>query len=202
MAAIDKTYINNKKDYDDLINWVNTQSTYITSIGESFNIKDYMYEWNEEDVLNAFNNNKEIPIWNTPQVVDKYLYKNCPLKFIQDRLKEQYGNPEELLNKFNNYEYGKCIVKKFPKIFKDVLVEFSVINKSNDCLEFSKSTNKWGNPWDILYISTQYTYGLNIRKLRRLLKTWLIPKGYAVYIKLYNIGVFITNPIRITSFAH
>ena len=76
MAAIDKTYINNKKDYDDLINWVNTQSTYITSIGESFNIKDYMYEWDEKDVLNAFNNNKEVPVWNTPQVVDKYLYKN------------------------------------------------------------------------------------------------------------------------------
>ena len=136
MAAIDKTYINNKKDYDDLINWVNTQSTYITSIGESFNIKDYMYEWNEKDVLNAFNNNKEIPVWNTPQVVDKYLYKNCPLKFIQNRLKEQYGNPEESLNKFDNYEYGKCVIKKFPKIFKDVFVEFSVINKSGKYLAF------------------------------------------------------------------
>ena len=101
-----------------------------------------MYEWNEEDVLNAFNNNKEIPVWNTPQVVDKYLYKNCPLKFIQDRLKEQYNNPEESLNKFNNYEYGKCIVKKFPKIFKDTFVEFSVINKSGEYLAFSKSTNK------------------------------------------------------------
>ena len=202
MAAIDKTYINNKKDYDDLINWANTQSTYVTPIGESFHIKDYMYEWDEKDVLNAFNNNKEVPVWNTPQVVDKYLYKNCPLKFIQDRLKEQYSNPEESLSKFDNYEYGKCVIKKFPKIFKDVLVEFSVINKSNDCLEFSKSTNKWGNPWDILYISTQYTYGLNMRKLRRLLKTWLIPKGYAVYIKLYYRKFFITNPIRITSFAH
>lgn len=202
MAAIDKTYVNNKKDYDDLINWVNTQSTYTTLIGESFNIKDYMYKWNEEDVLNAFNNNKEIPVWNTPQVVDKYLYKNCPLKFIQDRLKEQYGNPEESLSKFDNYEYGKCIVKKFPKIFKDVFVEFNVINKSGECLAFSKSTNKWVNPWDILYISTQYTYGLNMRKLRRLLKTWLIPKGYAVYIELYYIGIFIANPIRVTSFAH
>ena len=201
MAAIDKTYVNNKKDYDDLINWVNTQSTYITPIGELFNIKDYMYEWNEEDVLNAFNNNREIPVWNTPQVVDKYLYKNCPLKFIQNRLKEQYSNPEESLSKFNNYEYGKCVVKKFPKIFKDIFVEFNVINKSGECLAFSKYTNKWINPWDILHISTQDTCGLNMRKLRRLLKIWLIPKVYAVYIKLYY-RRFIANPIRVTSFAH
>ena len=202
MAAIDKTYINNKKDYEDLKNWVSTQKTFTTPIGETFNIRDYMYKWDENAVLHALENGKEVPIWNTPVVVDKYLYKNCPLKFIQNRLKEQYGNPEESLNKFDNYEYGKCVVKKFPKIFKDVLVEFSVINKFNEHLAFSKSTNKWVNPWDILHISTQDTCGLNMRKLRRLLKTWLIPKGYAVYIKLYCRKFFITNPIRITSFAH
>ena len=53
MAAIDKTYINNKKDYEDLKNWVSTQKPFTTPIGESFDIRDYMYNWDENAVLQA-----------------------------------------------------------------------------------------------------------------------------------------------------
>ena len=58
MAAIDKTYINNKKDYEDLKNWVSTQKTFTTPIGESFDIRDYMYKWDENAVLQALENGK------------------------------------------------------------------------------------------------------------------------------------------------
>lgn len=200
MAAIDKTYVNNKKDYDDLMDWAGTQKVCTTPIGESFDIRDYMYGWNKEDVLNAFANGAEIPIWNTPQAVDKYLYKNCPLKFVQDRLKEQYGDPEESLAKSEDYEYGKCKVLKFPKVFKDIDVEFEVMNETGEWLAFNKPTNKWVKFGDVLVISGRYTCGLSMRKLRRLLKTWLIPKGYAVYVRMYY-GNYTSNLMRVTSFA-
>lgn len=32
-----------------------------------------------------------IPVWNTSTRLDIFLIRNCPLEFIQDRLKEQYG---------------------------------------------------------------------------------------------------------------
>lgn len=32
-----------------------------------------------------------IPVWNTSTELDVWLIRNCPLDFIQDRLKEQYG---------------------------------------------------------------------------------------------------------------
>ena len=200
MAAIDKTYINNKKDYEDLKNWVSIQKTFTTPIGESFDIRDYMYNWNENAVLLALENGKEVPIWNTPVAVDKYLYKNCPLKFVQDRLKDQYDVPEELLTKTEDYEYGKCKVLKFPKVFKDIEVEFEVMNEAGERLSFNKPTNKWAKFEDVLVISGQYTCGLSMRKLRRLLKTWLIPKGYAVYARLYY-GNYTTKLMRFTSFA-
>ena len=200
MAAIDKTYINNKKDYEDLKNWVSTQKTCTTPIGETFNIRDYMYKWDENAVLRALENGKEVPIWNTPEAVDKYLYKNCPLKFVQDRLKDQYDVPEELLTKSEGYEYGKCKVLRFPKVFKDIEVEFEVMNETDGHLVFSKPTNKWVEFEDALSLSGQYTCGLSMRKLRRLLKTWLIPKGYAVYVKLYY-GNYTTKLMRVTSFA-
>lgn len=200
MAAIDKTYINNKKDYEDLKNWVSTQKSFTTPIGESFDIRDYMYNWDENAVLQAFENGKEVPIWNTPVVVDKYLYKNCPLKFVQDRLKDQYNVPEELLTKSEDYEYGKCKVLKFPKVFKDIDVEFEVINETDDHLVFNEPTNKWVGFEDVLSMSGQYTCGLSMRKLRRLLKTWSIPKGYAVYARMYY-GNYTTKLMRVTSFA-
>lgn len=33
----------------------------------------------------------EGPITNTPVKVDKWLYDNCPLKWVKQRLKEMYG---------------------------------------------------------------------------------------------------------------
>lgn len=34
----------------------------------------------------------EVPIWNTPTIVDMWLAKNCPLECIQNRLHEQYSD--------------------------------------------------------------------------------------------------------------
>lgn len=201
MAAIDKTYINNKKDYEDLIKWVETQKTYtIPTTGESFHIKDYMYNWSEAYVLSALEVGNEVPIWNTPQAVDKYLYNNCPLKFVQDRLKDQYSDPEKTLKYFKNPESGKCKIMKFIKISKYIDIELEVLDKEGNPLMYSDSIKKWVDPDDALSMGYFVTKRLSPRKLRRLLKKWRIPKGYAVYARLYGIK-YMHLPIKLTSFA-
>lgn len=72
MAAIDKTYYKSKSQYDKALAWANEHW-----------LKDIVYdykEWKWERVL-----------WNTSEQLDKYIHKYCPIDFIQDRLKEQYG---------------------------------------------------------------------------------------------------------------
>ena len=46
----------------------------------------YIYPWYDE-----WNDDIEHPIANFPEKIDKYLLKNCPIKWVTDRIKEQYG---------------------------------------------------------------------------------------------------------------
>lgn len=201
MAALDKTYVSNKDDYEALMNWVNNQDTYtIPTTGESFHIKDYMYNWSEEDVLNALEAGDEVPIWNTPTAVDKYLYNNCPLKFVQDRLKEQYRDPDTYLSEYCDYVRGKCSVLKFPKIPKFSRIELEVMDKDGMCLSHSETTNMWISFSDTLHMSIVDTNGLSMRKLRRLLKKWSIPVGFAVHMRVYT-GCRVSPLMRATTFS-
>lgn len=85
-AAIDKTYLN-YEDYLILREWCkNTELVYDN--GKIGSPLDYLHLYNDPY-------KGEAPVWNTPTAFDKWLYYNCPLEFIQKRLKEQYGdNPE------------------------------------------------------------------------------------------------------------
>lgn len=62
-------------------------------------IKNHMKIYNEsrEDAEKHF----EIPLWNTPTYFDIWLIRNCHIDFIQDRLKDQYG---EEYNQIKNYK--------------------------------------------------------------------------------------------------
>ena len=60
-----------------------------------------------EKYCNNLDDSAEIVLWNTDHVFDIYLIKNCPIKFIQDRLKEQYGggwSKESFTGNDNSYE--------------------------------------------------------------------------------------------------
>jgi hypothetical protein len=76
MAAIDKIY-GTQKQYDELFEWLNKNKPYAIR---------YMYMkdgWMPED---------ERPISNFTHKIDKWLMLNCPIAFVQKRLKEQYGD--------------------------------------------------------------------------------------------------------------
>lgn len=86
MAAIDKTYTDKWSDYEALVNWAKDK-VFVAKNGIKLQPLDYIYEWNKEDWPN-----KSVPVMNTPESLDYFLVKECPLQFVQDRMKEVYGN--------------------------------------------------------------------------------------------------------------
>lgn len=71
MAAIDKIY-GNTQHYDALRDWL---------LKNKKEFVKYLYPRQEDWAF---------PIANFPKEADIYLIKNCPLKFVQESLKEQY----------------------------------------------------------------------------------------------------------------
>lgn len=87
MAGIDKTYTRSYKEYKEFVDWARDK-TIVFNYGKKVlkeSVSSYIFQWKEEDF-----NGDELPIMNTPTWVDKYLYDNCPCKFVLDRLKEVY----------------------------------------------------------------------------------------------------------------
>ena len=101
MAAIDKTYIKTYNQYKEVYDWCkDIVVTFKNKI--SFKPSDFICEYTEDD-FNQLPENSEIVLWNTPYYMDKWLIRNCPIDFIQKRLKEQYGNDYDDI-KNGNYE--------------------------------------------------------------------------------------------------
>jgi hypothetical protein len=75
MAAIDKIY-GNLQQYDQLHDWLKENKP--DALG-------YLY------MRDGWMPGEERPISNFTKQIDRWLIKNCPLDFVQMRLKEQYG---------------------------------------------------------------------------------------------------------------
>ena len=86
MAGIDKTYTSSWEEYSSLVEWCKDKS-FVLKNGDVVRPSRYIYKWQKED----FDGEREIPVWNTPTYLDIWLIRNCPIEFIQERLKEQYG---------------------------------------------------------------------------------------------------------------
>ena len=113
MAAIDKTYV----DADQLreaIEWCNKMGMCELENGYKFRPINFVYGYNDLDDPNFDWNREEYVLWNTPKWFDRWLWLNCPLSFVKETLKWQYG--EDTLKKFeewkyydnkNSFDYGK-----------------------------------------------------------------------------------------------
>ena len=80
--------------------------------------EEYFNNWKKEVIENRMRNygetyekaykNAEILLWNTPFYFDRWLIKNCPIQFIQDRLKYQYDDEyEQIKNGTSAYDTYK-----------------------------------------------------------------------------------------------
>jgi hypothetical protein len=75
MAAIDKIY-GTTEQYDEFYNWT------------ADNAPQYVKYFYERD---GYSNDNDRPITNLPEVADKWLLDHCPLTWVVDRIKVQYG---------------------------------------------------------------------------------------------------------------
>lgn len=121
MAAIDKTYIKTYNQYKEVWDWCkDIVVTLDFNKKISFKPSDFLNELTEDD-FNNLPENRELVLWNTPSYMDKWLIRNCPIDFIQKRLKEQYGDD------YDDIKNGNCEMYERDGLGKDV--HFKVIEK-------------------------------------------------------------------------
>lgn len=196
MAGIDKTYTRSWEEYQSLVKWCNGKSFTLKN-GDVIRPSRYIYEWDKEN----FDGEKSLPVWNTPTYLDIWLIRNCPLKFIQDRLKEQYGggwskeaftyhNDEDMYHQIlhyrSPYDVFRCkgshkfsIEYKRNEKFKDDDLVWWV-----DVLTwgwwYNEKHNMWYHDDEALPIGSSHAHfkgNISKRKLARLIKRWDLPKG-------------------------
>lgn len=74
MAAVDKIYAT-KAQRDELYSWCEINKP---------DALRYFYDWCWDDNLNH-------PITNFPGEIDMWLLKNCPITWVTDYIRDQYG---------------------------------------------------------------------------------------------------------------
>lgn len=194
MAAIDKTYVSNWSDYKEIRDWAKVTDMIYPDGTNGGKMIDWFYYPNltEQDFSDE---NTEYVLWNTAMSVDMFLYKNCPFKLVQDRLKEQYDISELSEKKsINKHEVGNHF--KFPKRFIGGIYTFCVDRQTDKKIEnwwYSDYHNKWTEyeefgPWN----TNSCIKNVQSRKAAiRLIRKWNLPKGSVVtvtdYFNRYNI---------------
>lgn len=89
MAAIDKIYVSSWDEWKEIIDWA--KETVYNGVTK-FKVIDYCYnpDMSEEEIKEYLKESPEIAIMNTPQALDYFLIKHCPITTIQERLQEVY----------------------------------------------------------------------------------------------------------------
>lgn len=191
MAGIDKTYLR-YDEYLVLKEWCeNTQLVYDNGVIGS--PSDFLYLYDEPY-------EGEACVWNTPTSFDHWLYHNCPLSFIQERLREQYNDPEKYFNEPKpEPETGThYIILSKPKYnFRYNKTWFIDIDKCN--WYYGWDSKIW-YPFDKLMPSeirgsSACIKNLTKRKLNRLVKKWKLPVGTILKICNRYIGTDYTIKI-------
>lgn len=133
----------------------------------------------------------EICLWNTPTWFDIFLIRNCPIKFIQDRLKEQYDDLyNDILNKTGEFTERKVKVGhsfKLPGGFRNMqcLCDVFVYDKNGKDLFYNKKARRWINPFNTMADYDEYYVTLsNIKRrtLKKLVSKWKLESGSVIRI--------------------
>ena len=204
MAGIDKTYCNTIAEHEEFKEWV-TENKFITPFGEVIDIADYMYNFDTpiDELQEQVDNGYEITVMNTPAYIDYYLIKHCPIKFVQDRMKQVYPKHyENIINgisPFDNFNRDPIAGTKVKCIKESDFCKKDFLDKrkgkkyiSDNWIEVYHNTywliyNEEYNYWPI------YDYELmsgnsNVchkpiksrKALIRQIKKWRLPKGCIV----------------------
>lgn len=106
MARIDKTYVN----YEQLLEaiaWAKNIGEVTLENGYKFFPLDFIKGYHDVDENGVLDCEKledhEYILWNTPTWFDRWLWCNCPLSFVKNRLQEQYDLDD--LEEFEEWTY-------------------------------------------------------------------------------------------------
>ena len=103
MAVIDKTYVT-KQELFEAIDWAKKVGQVEMENGHMFRPLYFIWGYDEMDDPRYFDReNDEYVLWNTPIWFDRWLWNNCPLDFVKERLMSQYSEDDR--KKFENYVY-------------------------------------------------------------------------------------------------
>lgn len=200
MAAIDKIYVNNWKDFCEVRDYfLNTE--FVANNGTKCILKKYLYDndWVTEDF---FDGKVEVAVTNTPSKVDYYLAMYCPIKVVQDYLDCAYTNWRniETWSDYINFDRNpgiKFIITKYPTFGKinkalnqefgwDIEVRTPVQECKYMCCEYPtyyKESNQWIYDSELIF-PKGCEYGnyrfKTIKALKRNIRKWKLPKGSIV----------------------
>lgn len=191
MASIDKTYLR-YDEYLVLKEWCeNTELIYDNGVKGS--PSDFLYSYIEPY-------EGEMPVWNTPYPFDEWLYYNCPLSFIQQRLIEQYSEYGMLVDR-KDFLRGTKYTKINSTFYKDDGVWYIDVYPPNCSMYYGWDSHKWyPDTWlmppETKCVNHCVVHGLSKRKLNRLIKNWQLPIGTEVTIYSRRLGVEYKTKIK------
>lgn len=187
MAAIDKTYVT-LEQYNVLKEWAKDKICVLYNGYES-PVKNWIIHWEDDSFKESIWGDDTLPCWNTSSWQDRWLYQNCPLDFIQNRLLQQYGEKglKDLIAPIPSR--GK-IAKHFKVVskpqFKDKSPNgwWSVSITGPDFWWYNTKGDYWAKHDEYLPSNSSHAHlkNFNLRKFRRKLIKWNLPVGLRLII--------------------
>lgn len=226
MAYIDKTYYKTWEQFCDVRNWAVQCGRVTDDYGNTFCPADFLDrsmtkadfdKWCDELVKRAREQNileddyVEFPLWNTPTYFDIWLIRNCPINWIQERLKVQYASNgwtkqafasvktdydsiKTRTSVYDTYERkfttpGKLrftINYKYNVRFKDddIFWWIQILEDGGDDFWYNKDDDMWYSryePHESTSNTAHFKGNLNPRQLRHILKKWNLPSGCKIH---------------------
>ncbi len=189
MAGIDKTYTSSYQEYREFKDWADTQVITFYD-GHKVCAGDWVYGLEEGDFTG-----RQTPIMNTPTWLDTYLIQNCPVEFVQERMRSVYGDYYEELNSkpFPSRPIGKQNRKI--KVTRNERTRFPIHNKAfgiwwlqcNGSLWLNDETKTWADP-DEYPTYTNTAHFKTVKSVVRHLRKQYLPDGVSFTISGRYIG--------------
>ena len=195
MAAIDKIYISTIAQYDEFKDWCDKQPLMVDKYGYTEKISNYLYPRPKVD--------HSYPAIMAPYFIDAYIIRNCPLDYIQEELKVNYGSGYDEIKQglahttpYTECEYTKgkhfSVLKhpswgKFNTPFKGSWFVEVKVPKGLPFMHYCMGGEKKPDTWDFFdeYVAdykwaSSCAYCKTIKSVKSKIPKWGLPVGTVV----------------------
>lgn len=208
MAGIDKTCVKSFEEYNLVKDWCfgkvvcDKPHLRFDSYYPKLYASSFLYGCSEEDIeyikqQDWYGKEKKIVLWDAPEYFDRWLAKNCPIDFIQERLHEQYINFNEWLNdepvELDRSDWVTPRINYNENLFSIGTYFIIYVDYHSFHWTYNQLEHKWyyyTEPFSYLFPGGAYFKGVPTkRKINRILSKWKLPKGVtlSIYVR-WKIG--------------